>query len=58
MAVLDGAVQYRRSGSDSATTARFGFSNAGRFAALYRERFGVRPLRDRDGGLTVPSSVE
>jgi AraC-like DNA-binding protein len=32
----------------SAVSARFGFSNAGRFAALYRERFGVMPFRDRD----------
>ena len=32
----------------SAVAARFGFSNAGRFTALYRERFGVPPLRYRD----------
>jgi AraC-like DNA-binding protein len=32
----------------NAVSARFGFSNAGRFAALYRERFGVLPFRDRD----------
>lgn len=30
-----------------AVCVRFGFSNPGRFAALYRERFGVLPLRAR-----------
>ncbi|WP_428493260.1 AraC family transcriptional regulator [Rhodopila sp.] len=31
-----------------AVCARFGFSNAGRFAALYRERFGALPLHTRN----------
>ena len=32
-----------------AVAVRFGFSNPGRFAALYRARFGEAPLRTRSG---------